>query len=88
MINEKFCIAPQNAGENSEVQVICTATGRMTSMLRHVAQTFPSAKQETILNNHQVIGIATNGVKLRLSALYKILLQEEVTILLVVYQLM
>jgi len=28
--------------------------------LRHVAETFPPARQGTILNSHRVIGIATN----------------------------
>jgi len=32
----------------------------MTSILRHVAQAFPPARQGTILNFHQVIVIATN----------------------------
>ena len=32
----------------------------MTSILRHVAEAFPPARQGTILNNHRVIGIATN----------------------------
>jgi len=32
----------------------------MTSILRHVAKAFPSARQGTILNKHQVIGIAAN----------------------------
>jgi len=38
----------------------CTASKRMTSILRHVAEAFPPARQETILNSHRVIGIATN----------------------------
>jgi len=32
----------------------------MTSILRHVAEAFPPARQGTILNSHGVIGIATN----------------------------
>jgi len=32
----------------------------MTSILRHVAEAFLSARQGTILNSHRVIGIATN----------------------------
>jgi len=32
----------------------------MTSILRHVAQAFPPARQGTILNSHRVIGIATD----------------------------
>ena len=29
-------------------------------VLRHAAEAFPPARQETILNNHRVIGVATN----------------------------
>jgi len=36
----------------------CTSATRMTSILRHVAEAFPLARQGTIL--HRVIGIATN----------------------------
>jgi len=32
----------------------------MTSILRHVTEAFPPAKQGTILNSHRVIGISTN----------------------------
>jgi len=32
----------------------------MTSLLRHVAEAFPLAKQGAILNSHRVIAIATN----------------------------
>jgi len=32
----------------------------MNSILRHVAEAFPPARQGTILNSHRVIGIATN----------------------------
>jgi len=32
----------------------------MTSILRHVAEALPPARQETILSSHRVIGIATN----------------------------
>jgi len=38
----------------------CISAKRMTSILRHVAEVFPPARQGTILNNHRVIGIATN----------------------------
>ena len=38
----------------------CTLAGRMTRILRHVAEAFPPARQGTILNNHRVIGIAIN----------------------------
>jgi len=38
----------------------CTSAKRMTSILRHVAEAFPPARQGTILNNHRVIGIAAN----------------------------
>jgi len=32
----------------------------MTSILRHVAEAFPPARQGTILNSQRVIGIAAN----------------------------
>jgi len=32
----------------------------MISILRHVPEAFPPARQGTILNSHRVIGIATN----------------------------
>jgi len=32
----------------------------MTSILRHVAEAFPLARQGTILNSHRVTGIAAN----------------------------
>ena len=32
----------------------------MTSILKHVAEAFPPARQGTILNNHRVIDIDTN----------------------------
>jgi len=38
----------------------CTSAKRMTSILRHVAEAFPPAKQGTILNSHRVIGIPTD----------------------------
>jgi len=38
----------------------CTLAKRMTSILRHVAEIFPPARQGTILNSHRVIGIAIN----------------------------
>jgi len=38
----------------------CTSAKRITSILRHVAEAFPAARQGTILNIHRVIGIATN----------------------------
>jgi len=54
-----FYIAPQNVEANSETKVHCTSAKRMTSILRRVAETFPPAMQGTILNSHQVIGLAT-----------------------------
>jgi len=53
-----YCAA--NAEANSEAQVNCTSLKRMTSILRHVEEAFPPARQGTILNSHRVIGIATN----------------------------
>ena len=44
----------------SKVIYICTLAGRMTSVMCHIASTFPLARQGTILSNHRVIGIATN----------------------------
>jgi len=38
----------------------CTSAKRMTSILRHVAEAFPSARHGKILNSHRVIGIATS----------------------------
>jgi len=38
----------------------CTSAKHMTSILRHVAEAFPPARQGTIRNSHRVIGIATN----------------------------
>ena len=38
----------------------CTSAGRMTRILRHVADTFPPARQRTILNNHWIINILIN----------------------------
>jgi len=38
----------------------CTSAKRMTSILRHVAEAFPPARQGTFLNSHRVIGISTN----------------------------
>jgi len=39
---------------------LCTSAKRMTSILMHVAEAFPSARLGTIRNSHWVIGIATN----------------------------
>jgi len=38
----------------------CTSAKRRISILKHVAEAFPPARQGTILNNHRVIGIAAN----------------------------
>ena len=38
----------------------CTSTGRMTRVLWHIAEKFSPSRQRAILNNHRVIGIATN----------------------------
>jgi len=38
----------------------CTLAKRMTSILRHVAEAFPPARQGTILNSHRIINIAAN----------------------------
>jgi len=44
----------------SQIKSHCTSAKRMTSILRHVAEAFPPARQGTILNSHRVISIATN----------------------------
>ena len=40
----------------------CTSTRRMTSIVKHVAEAFPTERQGIILNNHRVTGIATSMV--------------------------
>jgi len=54
-------------------QTHCRSHGKsaklMTSILRHVAEAFFPARQGTILNTHQVIGIATNTSMVRNCAL-------------------
>jgi len=47
--------------EKQQVIAQCTSAKRMTIILRHVAEAFPPARQETILNSHRVSGIATNN---------------------------
>ena len=37
-----------------------TAAGSLPSILKHVAEAFPPPRQESILNNHEIITIATN----------------------------
>jgi len=54
-------IAPKNVKKtHRRMKSHCTSAKRMTSILRHVAEAFPPARQGTILNSHRVIGIATN----------------------------
>jgi len=54
----------------------------MTSILRHVAEAFPPARQGTILNSHRVIGI--NDVELnelvKLYCVTKIIGWEKATV--------
>ena len=38
----------------------CTSAGRIISVLWHIAEAFPPARQGTIPKNRRVIGIATN----------------------------
>jgi len=52
-------IAPKNVKQTHR-RSHCTSSKRVTSILRHVAEAFPPARQGTILNSHRVIGIATN----------------------------
>jgi len=54
-------IAPKNVKQtHMRIRSHCTSAKRMTSILRHVAEAFPPARQGTILNSHRVIGVATN----------------------------
>jgi len=54
-------IAPKNVKQtHRRIKSHCTSAKRMTSILRHIAEAFPAARQGTILNSHRVIGIATN----------------------------
>jgi len=52
-------IAPENVKQTHR-RSHCTSAKLMTSMLRHIAEAFPPARQGTILNNHSFISIATN----------------------------
>jgi len=52
-------IVPKNVKQTHR-RSHCTSAKRMTSILRHVAEAFPPARQGTTLNSHRVIGIATN----------------------------
>jgi len=52
-------IAPKNVKQTHR-RSHYTSAKRMTSILRHVAEAIPPARQGTILNSHQVICIATN----------------------------
>jgi len=49
-------IAPKNLKQTHR-RSHCTLVKRMTSILRHIAEAFPPARQVTILNCHRVIGI-------------------------------
>jgi len=54
-------ISPKNVKQtHRHIKSHCTSAKRMTSILRHVAEAFPPARQGTILNSHRVIGIAIN----------------------------
>jgi len=54
-------IAPKNVKQtHRRIKSHSTSAKRMTSILEHVAEAFPPARQRTILNSHRVIRIATN----------------------------
>jgi len=61
IITREICIARQNA-VLSKLRGAghCTSIKRMNSILRHVAEAFPPARQWTILNSPRVLDIATN----------------------------
>jgi len=52
-------IAPKNVKQTHR-RSHCTSVKRITSILRHVVEEFPPARQGTILNSHRVIGWASN----------------------------
>jgi len=67
------CLGINNNNNNNLTFIMCLGNAmqtqkrrslhigkRMTSILRHEAEAFPPARQGTILNNYQVIGIAAN----------------------------
>ena len=49
-----MCIVPQNAEAKTQRRISARR------ILSHVVEVFPPARQGTILNNHRIIGIATN----------------------------
>jgi len=54
-------IVPKNVKQaHRHIKSHCTSAKRKTSILRHVAEAFPPARQGTILSYDRVIGIATN----------------------------
>jgi len=54
-------IAPKNVKQtHRRIKGHYTSAKRMTSILRHIAEAFPPARQGTILNSHRDIGMATN----------------------------
>jgi len=56
--NEKFILRRKGRSKLKGVGHRPSAK-RMTSILRHVAEAYPTARQGTILNSHRVIGVAT-----------------------------
>jgi len=58
--NLTFILRLKHATCKLKGPVHCTSAKRMSSILRHVAEAFPPARQGTILNSHWVTGIATN----------------------------
>jgi len=52
-------IAPKNVKQTHR-RSHCKSAKRMTSILRHVGEAFPPARQGTILNSHRDIDFDTN----------------------------
>jgi len=55
-----------------------TSTKRMTSILRHIAEACPPARQGTIVNFHQVIGTTTKTSMVLNCALDDIMMTADV----------
>jgi len=63
-------IAPKHVKQtHRRIKSHSTSAKRMTSILRHVSEAFPPARQGKILNSYRVIGIATNTSMVLNSAL-------------------
>jgi len=58
--NERYILRRKMPKQTQRGARHCTLAKRMTSILRHVAEAFPPARQGPIPISHRVIGIATN----------------------------